>query len=554
MASRSKNHGNQVVSVLVGLMLVMGLVPTLAHALTPAPKGRIQPAVDKPALTIIALDRTDIYNGQIQGEGDTVFESDLLSYVTVSGLQGNDRLESVVIFYQGCDVGKTEVEVSSASVSNGEDPASDSYANVTSDYDINYVCGEYTITKATLTIIAKPQTYNYTGEPHGPAGTYTSGFDTYVEVSGLVGGDKLSSITLSGSQTNANVYVGEIKPSDAVVTYGHETDASTKLNYDVWYVPADLTIWGPPIEENVTLTPADVRATYDGAPHAAGAATITDKQGNAVNIEYQKADGTWTDNPSGITATNVEDSLTVNVRAWAPCYMGALSDKQLLAIDPRSVALTSASGTWTYDGKGHTKPEVTVGGDGFVAGEVSQIRATGSVTNVKDGAVDNAITFTEGAGYKAGNYKITRNEGTLSIKPAKATITVANASKVQGKADPSFKGTVSGLIAAHDLGEVFYKRTNSDENPGTYKGVLTAVYKQNDNYDVTVNNGDFTITKGSSNNTPSKGGSSTSASTKSDLPKTGDPLSGTLLATVAFVLVGMASVLCGAVLRRDTKR
>ncbi len=75
-----------------------------------------------------------------------------------------------------------------------------------------------------------------------------------------------------------------------------------------------------------------------------------------------------------------------------------------------------------------------------------------------------------------------------------ATIIVESASKVKGETDPIFTGTVEGLVADGDLGEVSYKRTNGDEAPGTYESVLTATYTANPNYDVSVAKGDFTIT------------------------------------------------------------
>ena len=56
-----------------------------------------------------------------------------------------------------------------------------------------------------------------------------------------------------------------------------------------------------------------------------------------------------------------------------------------LTITPRTVNLSSESGNKPYDGTPLTRPDVTVTGDGFVAGEVSAIRATGTVTNVSDG-------------------------------------------------------------------------------------------------------------------------------------------------------------------------
>ncbi len=49
----------------------------------------------------------------------------------------------------------------------------------------------------------------------------------------------------------------------------------------------------------------------------------------------------------------------------------------------------------------------------------------------------------------------------MTINPAEVTITVDNASKVFGQADPVFTGTVVGLVAEGDLGTASYGRTNT---------------------------------------------------------------------------------------------
>ena len=82
---------------------------------------------------------------------------------------------------------------------------------------------------------------------------------------------------------------------------------------------------------------------------------------------------------------------------------------------PRKVTLKSETASKPYDGTALTKPAVTVSGAGFVEGEVSDIKATGSVTTVSEGEVTNTITFTKGKDYKAGNYTIFKDEGKLSI-------------------------------------------------------------------------------------------------------------------------------------------
>ena len=104
-------------------------------------------------------------------------------------------------------------------------------------------------------------------------------------------------------------------------------------------------------------------------------------------------------------------------------------------ITKRNVTLTSETASKPYDGTALTKPNVTTDGDDFVTGEVSDLRATGSVTNVSDGSVTNTITYTKEANYKDTNYNITKNEGTLSITAkeldpdtAGSTITVNDAS------------------------------------------------------------------------------------------------------------------------------
>ena len=173
------------------------------------------------------------------------------------------------------------------------------------------------------------------------------------------------------------------------------------------------------IADYITLTPTDVTKPYDGNSYAAGTATVEGKKENSVltglTIEYSLDGNTWTTDPSTITATNVSDSKTVKVRVSSDNYTGELVGTEKLTISPRQVKLTSEGGTKPYDGTALTKPAVTVSGDGFVEGEVSDIKATGSVTTVSEGKVTNTITFTKGKDYKAGNYTIVKDEGKLSI-------------------------------------------------------------------------------------------------------------------------------------------
>ena len=95
-----------------------------------------------------------------------------------------------------------------------------------------------------------------------------------------------------------------------------------------------------------------------------------------------------------------------------------------LTINKRQVTLTSEGGSKPYDGTALTKPDVAIGGDGFVNGEVKDIKATGSVTNVSDGEVTNTITYTPNEKFNKNNYQITKNEGKLSITAVETEVQV----------------------------------------------------------------------------------------------------------------------------------
>ena len=112
-------------------------------------------------------------------------------------------------------------------------------------------------------------------------------------------------------------------------------------------------------------------------------------------------------------------TVTVTITG-AGNYTGEITKTYEIA--PRTVNLVSEGGTKPYDGTPLTKPTVTgweqSGDTGFITGEVSDVKATGSVTTVDEGEVPNTITYTEGDKFKVTNYDINKDEGTLKITSA----------------------------------------------------------------------------------------------------------------------------------------
>lgn len=183
----------------------------------------------------------------------------------------------------------------------------------------------------------------------------------------------------------------------------------------------------------LTVEGTGYNGKYDGASH--GYAAIAKINGEVVNdatISYKVGDGEWTTDVPKVK--DVVDTTTVQVMAKKAGYTPAEATYNL-TVTPCNVTLTSESATKAYDGTPLTRPDVTIGGDGFVAGEVSDIKATGTVTSSSEGEVTNTIVYTKNQNYKDSNYSITKNEGKLSIyDPTDAVATIEAKKWLDGNA------------------------------------------------------------------------------------------------------------------------
>ena len=156
-------------------------------------------------------------------------------------------------------------------------------------------------------------------------------------------------------------------------------------------------------------------------------------------------------------------------------YTFGESQNGVLEVTKRTITLTSASATKVYDGLPLISRDVTVTGDGFVAGEGASYDVTGTITNV--GEVDNKFTYTLNAGTLAGNYEITAVEGTLEVTPITEEVIVkvkgnsASGDKYDGQ-EKSVEGyeVVEVTNALYSSGDVSYSgdAIAKGTNAGTY--------------------------------------------------------------------------------------
>ena len=216
--------------------------------------------------------------------------------------------------------------------------------------------------------------------------------------------------------------------------------SNTNANFsNVEFVVEDgtLTIEGGQIDVNgVTWYTSDVEKMYDGTPLLANRASARDKHGNALTVEYSLDKKTWVSDPAAITATNVSDSATVQLRATGSNYAEGqyATSSEKVDVTMRFVTLTSKGANKKYDGTPLTRnaqSDVTVGGDGFVKGEGATYNITGSQTLA--GESSNEFTYTLNKGTLDENYFITRSFGKLIVtaNDSEVVVTITGNSKTE---------------------------------------------------------------------------------------------------------------------------
>lgn len=340
--------------------------------------------------------------------------------------------------------------------------------------------------EVTVTITGNTDTVVYNGTEQS-----VTGYTTDV-------GEKAIDVTLNQSGkdtakgTNVGKYMMGLTVADFTVTSGNYS------NIRVVVVDGWLEITSASVEQYATLTPQDVSKYYDGTPLAAGTATAADSNGGELLVEYSVDGETWVTDPAGITALNVSDSKTLQVRASGSNYAGYLTGTQKVTINRRPVTLTSATAEKVYDGTPLTDGTVTVSEMGFAQGEGADYSVTGS--QLHKGFSANAFTYTLHENTLEENYLIKTVPGTLTVTARPLTITAGSASK-QYDGTPLTRNsyTSEGLAAGDAIQTVTV--TGTITYTGSVPNVPSDAVIHNGagedvtgDYEITYNNGTLTIT------------------------------------------------------------
>ena len=427
--------------------------------------------VKKTVIEVTANSNTLQYNGEVQKvEGI----KDVTAGYEVTGLTAEA---------EGKDFGTYDAVITgTAKVTKGG-------VDVTDKVIVNKINGTLTISKRKVTLTSQTDSKDYDGTPlTRPDVTITNGFVK----------DEVKEVKATGSVTN--VSEGEVT-NTIVITEGENFKES---NYSITKHEGTLSITPVTDEVTVTIKGNSKTTPYNGTVQSVGGYTVE----SISNTLYTSTDFTLngqamaTGKDAAKYPMNLDATQFVNKNTNFSNVKFEIAEDGQLVINPRAVTLTSEKASKPYDGTPLTRPDVKVEGN-FVDGEVTEVKATGSVTYVSDGEVTNTIVITKGENFKESNYSITMNEGKLSITKVNAEVTVT----IKGKKDTVTYDGQPHSVEGYEITDISNKLYTKDDvkftgqakaegtEAGTYKMNLTA--QQFSNISQNFTNVEFVVEDGS---------------------------------------------------------
>ncbi|HWD57327.1 MAG TPA: MBG domain-containing protein [Stellaceae bacterium] len=287
------------------------------------------------------------------------------------------------------------------------------------NYTITFTPGTLTIGKAALTLTI---TADDLSRLYGAANpTLTASY------AGFVNGDDSSVVSGLVLSTTAI-------PTSPVGIYPIIASGASAANYNVALVNGTLTVTPAPL----TITANNNTRLYGGIDptFAAGFAGLVNGEDSSVVSGLQFSTNATSASPvgNGYTITPFGASASNYSISYAT---GALS------VTPAPLLITANDASKTY---GAANPPLSASFTGLVNGEGSSVVSGlqfGTPATSASGIGNYTITPSSAS---AGNYSITYAAGTLSVTPAPLLITVNDAARIYGAANPDFIPSISGFV------------------------------------------------------------------------------------------------------------
>ncbi|MGA2233820.1 MAG: MBG domain-containing protein, partial [Tepidisphaeraceae bacterium] len=306
----------------------------------------------------------------------------------------------------------------SISLPAGSYTISAAYADTDATFNTSAASTTLTVETAPLTI-----SVNSMSVPYGTA------VETYgVSYTGFVGSD--GPTNLAGTldfTTSAN-------QSSSVGNYGVSVSGVSSSNYTITFEPGTLTIVQAPLTINVVNSTSVYGAalpafgvSYSGFQNSDGPSVLIGTPAFTTSASQGSPVGNYDVSASGLTATN-----------YAITFVDGT-----LSITPATLTVSVNNSTAVY---GTGLPAFGVSYSPFVGSDSpASLGGTLAFTTTASAQPGVGTYSVSASGLTSSNYTISYESGSLVITAASLTVSVNNASRNYGVANPTFTSNVSGL-------------------------------------------------------------------------------------------------------------
>ena len=399
--------------------------------------------IKKAPVTVTIDDQTRVY-----GDEDPELTA------TVTGMADGEELEYTLSREEGNDVREYTISAN---------------YTATNNYNVTVENGKFTITRANVVVSVNAVSKNYGDKDP----------EFRADVTGLKSGDNESVIAYNISRIKGE-NIGEYQ----IIARGAEPQG----NYNVTYIPANLTINPAPVEVK-----ADDLSKLYGAPDP---------------------ELTW--KATGLKNGDTEDILTVhiareqgNAAGEYPIvctgeteqgnYSITFVDGKFTIMPADVTIIEPAANELTFDGEAH---------DLVKAGSVSEGKIQYAVSTNATSAPEDEESWSDKVPQRtdAGTYyvwyRVVDNPNFNHVDPDHVDVTIAKkavtitadkATKIYGEKDPYFTAVVEGTVGKDTI-EYTVSRVETTQNAGVYeKDILPVVSGVYNNYEITCIAADYTI-------------------------------------------------------------
>ena len=502
--------GNEVVKTVTLTLTNSDLTGTAAGNYSITDQTTNDAKILKKDITLSANDRSKTY-------GDSLSLGSSSFSVTSGAYASGESVSSVTLAAANSYDSSTTQAVGSYTDEISISSAVGAGGFTTGNYDIVYDAGNLTIDRRAIEFTATNQSKTYGDSLNLGTSAFTKTNGTYANSESATAVVLTSANSYdSGTSQSAATYTDEISISSATGSGGFQ-----EANYDVTYVPGDLTI----NQRAITLVADDRSKTYGDSLFLGGSAFslssgsfANSESISSVSLASSSSYDSSTTQGVGAYADEIAISAAVGANGFVTGNYTITYDAGDLTINQRVITLAADDRSKIYG------DSLALGSGAFslTSGSFANSESVSSISLSASNNYDSSTTQGVGTyadeiaissavgtgGFITGNYAITYDPGNLTISQRPITLVANDQSKTYGDAlslgttgFTKSSGTYanSELATAVSLTSANSYDSSTSQNAGTYSNEISIASAtgsggfSESNYDITYTGADLTI-------------------------------------------------------------